>query len=139
MQRRILSILVGIALVGVLAATGAWAGSPHFVSCSATPSGNTLDVDGKEAGLGNETQVHIVVTATAECINNGGNHPKAVNKESVSAAGDFPVQNGKAEFSFELTATFQPKCEPPMTLVFGDVVVTDTDNGVTASIPVTSP
>src|SRR6266511_2135309 len=135
MQRRILSILVGIALVGVLAATGAWAGSPHFVSCSATPSGNTLDVDGKEAGLGNETQVHIVVTATAECINNGGNHPKAVNKESVSAAGDFPVQNGKAIFSFTLTATFQPSCSPPMTVEWTDVTITDTTNNISTSLP----
>ncbi len=133
MQRRILFILVGIAFVGVLAATGAWAGSPHFVSCSATPSGNTLEVDGKEAGLGDEAQVHIVVTATALCINNGGNHPRAVNKESVSAEGQFPVQNGKAIFSLTLTATFQPECSPPMTVEFTDIDVTDTTNGISCT------
>jgi hypothetical protein len=60
-----------------------------------TVSGNTVTVSGKEAGLGDEAQVHVVLTATAECFNGGGNHPKAANKTSVTAAGDFPVQNGK--------------------------------------------
>ena len=34
----------------------------------------------------------------------GGNHPKAANKESVSSAGNFPVQNGHATFSLTLTS-----------------------------------
>jgi hypothetical protein len=33
-------------------------------------------------------------------------HPKAANKESFSADGYFPVQNGKADFSLTVTATF---------------------------------
>src|SRR5919108_6053326 len=101
MQRRILSLLVSIAFVGVLAATGAWAGNPHFVSdtVQVTCDEDSLTVVGKEAGLGDEAQVHIVVTATAECINPGGHHPKAANKESVAAERGFPVQNGKANFS----------------------------------------
>src|SRR2546422_10604861 len=80
----------------IVVVPSALAGSPHFVdsTVSATRAGNTLTVSGKEAGLGDESQVHIVVNATALCINGGGNHPKAVNKESVSSAGDFPVQNG---------------------------------------------
>jgi hypothetical protein len=42
-----------------------------------------------------------VQTATAEyqCWNNGGNHPKAGNKETVSTSltttGNFPVRNGQ--------------------------------------------
>jgi hypothetical protein len=91
-------------------------------------------VEGKEAGLGNETQVHIEVTATAECINPGGKHPKAVNKESVSAAGDFPVQNGKALFSLTLTASFKPECSPPMTVRFSDVTVTDSEHGISRKL-----
>lgn len=127
-------VLLGFALVAALAIpVAAWAGSPHFVALSATQNGNTLTVSGKEAGLGNETQVHIEVTATALCINNGGHHPKAVNKTSVGAAGDFPVQNGRAEFSLTLTATFQPDCVPPMTVAFTDVVVTDSEHGVTGT------
>jgi len=133
MQRRILGILLSIALVGSLAATGAWAGSPHFVSISVVRTDDSLTVFGKEAGLGNEAQVHIVVSATALCINGGGNHPKAVNKESVSSEGDFPVQNGKANFSLILTATFQPECSPPMTVAFTDVEVCDTTNNICQS------
>jgi hypothetical protein len=116
-------------------ATPAFAGSPHFVDVNVSRSGNTLTVSGKEAGLGNETQVHIEVSATALCINNGGKHPKAVNKTSVNAAGDFPVQNGKAVFSLTLTAVFQPDCSPPMSVVFTDVVVSDTEHGVTQRFP----
>jgi hypothetical protein len=70
------------------------------------------------------------VTATALCINNGGHHPKAVNKGSFSAEGDFPEQNGKAEFSLTLIATFQPDCSPPMTLSWTDIVA-DIEHGVT--------
>jgi hypothetical protein len=83
MRMTLLGALVLSALA--LAVPAAWAGSPHFVddTVTATQSGNTLTVSGKEAGLGDEAQVHIVVTATALCINPGSNHPKAANKESV--------------------------------------------------------
>ena len=128
-------VLTALVLATVAVAVPvAWAGSPHFVSVTATRTDNSLTVQGKEAGLGNETQVHIEVTATAECVNGGGKHPKAVNKESVSAAGDFPVQNGKANFSLTLTATFQPDCSPPMTVRFSNVTVTDTTHGVTKNL-----
>jgi hypothetical protein len=132
--RYVLATAVLVALFMVAASEVAFAGSPHFVEVTATQSGNTLTVSGKEAGLGNESQVHIVVNATAECINGGGKHPKAVNKESVSAAGDFPVQNGKANFSLTLTATFQPNCSPPMTVAFTNVTVTDAEHNVTARL-----
>jgi len=123
-----------LALVAALATAGvAVAGSPHFINSafSATTSGNTLTVSGKEAGLGDESQIHVDLSATALCINGGGNHPKATNKASVTAAGDFPVQNGKADFTLSGTAVFQPDCSPPMTVQFTDIVVTDTTNGLT--------
>jgi hypothetical protein len=119
----------------LLGAQPAFAGSPHFVddTVSASRTGNTITVSGKEAGLGDESQVHIVVSATAQCINPGDHHPKAANKQSVSASGDFPVQNGKAEFSLSVTATFKPDCTPPMTLVFTNVSVSDTTNGISVN------
>lgn len=134
---------VGFCLLAALAlslvaieATPSWAGSPHFVgSITVTRTGNSLVVSGKEAGLGNEAQVHIVVTATAQCINPGDKHPRAANKQSISAEGDFPVQNGKADFTLTVTATFQPDCTPPMTVVFTDVKVTDTTNNISQSFP----
>lgn len=135
MHRRIRILLAALAMLA-LTSQAAVAGSPHFVGAiSVTRDGNSLTVSGKEAGLGNEEQVHIVVAATAECINPGAHHPKAANKESVSAEGTFPVQNGKANFSLTLTATFQPDCTPPMTVVFTNVVVTDTTNGISQSFP----
>jgi hypothetical protein len=75
-------------LLGVVSA-----GSPHFIKSATivTVDGNTLTVSGKEAGLGDEEQVHIVLTAEAQCINPGEKHPRVANKESFSAAGDFPV------------------------------------------------
>lgn len=114
----------------------ALAGSPHFIGSAfaVTTTATTITVSGKEAGLGDETQVHIVVTALAECINPGGNKPSAANKESFSAEGDFPVQNGKADFTLTVVATFQPSCSPPMTTVWSDITVTDTTSGISATI-----
>jgi len=116
-----------------LAAPLAWAGSPHMVTCTQTISGNTLTVDGKEAGLGDETQIHVELFATAQCINPGEHHPKAANKQSLNADGDFPVQNGQALFQLSVTASFQPECSPPMSVIFTDVSACDTEHGVCCS------
>jgi hypothetical protein len=136
MRIRLLIILALVALAMALV-PAAHAGSPHFVDdmVTATRSGDTLTVSGKEAGLGDEAQVHVVLSATASCINPGDNHPQAANKETVSAEGDFPVQNGKAYFDLSVTAVFQPSCSPPMSIVYSDVTVTDTTNGITVSLP----
>jgi hypothetical protein len=133
--RRLLLFAALAVATAAVAVPAAWAGSPHFIqnAFSITRSDDTLTVSGKEAGLGDESQIHVVLSATALCINPGGHHPKAVNKESVSAAGDFPVQNGKANFELSVTATFQPECSPPMTVEFTDVKVTDTTNGISKS------
>jgi hypothetical protein len=128
--------LLGLAtvLAAAIAFPGtALAGSPHQVgTCTATQSGvngETLTIQCKEAGLGDETQVVTQTTATALCINGGGNHPKAVNKESLSAETTTPVQNGKADITITLTASFSPACSPPMTVQFTDVLVFDSTNG----------
>jgi hypothetical protein len=127
-------VVMAVLATLALAKSTAWAGSPHFVECSAVESGNTLSVDGKEAGLGDEDQITVVVSATALCINSGGKHPRAVNKASVSAAEDVPVQNGKALFSIDVTATFQPDCSPPMTVDFTDISVCDTTNDICCTL-----
>lgn len=138
MRRAVILMPAAAALttLGVFAPS-AWAGSPHFISSATnvSRSGNTLTVSGKEAGLGGEAQVNDVLSATALCINGGGQHPKAVNKQSVTAAGAFPVQNGKADFTLSATAVFQPSCSPPMTVEFTNISVTDTTNGITLNVP----
>lgn len=121
-------VMAGTALAGV---TGA-----HFVGApSIITSGDTVSASGKVAGLGNVEQIHVTLSGDAACINGGDNHPKAANKESFSTAGDFPVQNGKAEFSLDLTATFQPNCSPPMTVQWSNVVITVTAPGVSLTYP----
>jgi hypothetical protein len=122
-----------IALSLLLTPVIAWAGSPHFVSLSVVRSDDTLTVVGKEAGLGNELQINVVISATAACINPGNNHPQAANKEAVSAAGLFPVQNGRANFSLTASASFQPECSPPMTVSFTEVTVCDVTNNLCQS------
>src|SRR6266480_661549 len=119
-MRRLIPSMLVVLTAGAIGAPVAWAGSPHFVGAvTATRTDNSLTVSGKEAGLGDEEEVNILVTATAECINQGEN---------------VPVQNGKANFSLTVTATLKPSCSPPMTLAFTDVTVTDTTNGISTSL-----
>jgi hypothetical protein len=123
----------------------------HFLSTGAALDGANLVVSFREAGLGNGpvTTVHIVATADGSalygCINGGGNHPQATNKELVNgpviAEGDFAIgKNGSASGSL----TINP---PPSTLVcpagqthvlanvsYTNVTLTDETNGVTAAI-----
>jgi hypothetical protein len=121
--------VLAVIFAGVFAFGGvASAGNAHYVGDpTVSRAGDTLTVSGKLAGLGNEPQVHVVVTATAACVNPGGNNPQAANKQTITAEGSFPVQNGKALFSLNLAAVFQPSCSPPMSVVFSDVTVTAAD------------
>jgi hypothetical protein len=135
-MRRIAAILCGLIVGFAFAMPNAVAGSPHFIqsSLSVSVSDTSVTVSGKEAGLGDEQQIHVVLSATAECINSGGHHPKATNKQDVSGSGDFPVQNGRADFTLTATADFQPSCSPPMTVVFVDITLTDVTNGISVSL-----
>jgi hypothetical protein len=132
------SIAVLGAVAIALAAIPALAGvkGAHFVGApSISESGETLSASGKVAGLGNVEQIRVELTADAACINPGGQHPQAANKEAFSAAGDFPVQNGKAEFSLDLIAAFRPDCSPPMSVEWSNVSLTVTAPGVVLTYP----
>ena len=108
MRRIGIIAVLSLVLVAVTAAV-ALADSPHFTKATAATDGSgNLVVTFKEAGLGTTVATeHITVTADAsavyQCFNNGGKHPKAGNKETVttrvSAGGDFPVRNGSARGS----------------------------------------
>lgn len=132
-MRRTLVLLVSVLFASFLGVPAASAGSAHFINnaFSISQDGSSVTVSAKEAGLGDEAQIHVVLTADAACINPGGKHPSAANKESVSSAADVPVQNGKAAYTLTVTATFTPDCTPPMTLVFSNIVLTDTTNNLT--------
>ena len=72
MRRFMLMTLLTLAAAAV--AVPAWAGSAHFVGTpTITRSGDALTVSGKVAGLGDETQINVAVTADVACINPGSN------------------------------------------------------------------
>jgi hypothetical protein len=43
-------------------------------------------------------------------------------------------QNGKAEGSLSVTASFQPSCAPPMTVVYTSIVLTDVTSGISVTL-----
>jgi hypothetical protein len=116
----------------VLAAGPAAADSPHFISegtASITSTGAYNVSKFKEAGLGNTVTTEAITlsasaNATYACINGGGNHPKATNKQSVtgqvSNTGSFPVRNGSTTGSLSVgpppAGPFKPPCSPPQTV-----------------------
>src|SRR5438128_2923016 len=126
-MRRVTMLAICLLAVASFMTTTAWAGAHQVGACTLTQSGNTLTIEGKEAGLGILVDtVSISFSADASCINPGSNKPKAANKTTVSGSGNFTVNNGKADFKLTGTATFQPNCTPPMTVVYSNVTVTDT-------------
>jgi hypothetical protein len=101
-----------------------------------TTSGNVATASGKVAGLGDVDTITVTITADAACINPGTKHPKASNKESFSSTSEIPVQNGKANFTSTLTATFSPDCTPPMSVLWSNLSVTVTaDDGTFLQYP----
>jgi len=105
--RRTVAAMLGAMALFAIAAIPAAADSPHFLFADASVSSSTgaLRVDFKDAGLGTGVSsiaitLHVqTASATYQCFNNGGNHPKAGNKETVShsltVTGNFPVRNGQ--------------------------------------------
>jgi len=115
-----------IALVAVVAAVSlalaagtasASTSGAHFTAtATSVNSSGSLVATFSEAGLGNEN-VHYTLTANATatyaCINGGGNHPKAANKENVNATvnggADIQAKNGHA--SGGITAGYDQWCD----------------------------
>jgi hypothetical protein len=89
-MRTMLRAATVLAIVTLLASV-AIAVSIHFISATASVSSTTgdLTVAFKEAGLGNNVTINYALSATVgtagyDCINGGGKHPSANNKETVT-------------------------------------------------------
>lgn len=104
MSKSLRIIVLASALVATLAlAATAGAAAPKFHSAtSSVNNAGALVVNFDERGLGNLNVDYTLSTdasATYACINRGGNHPQAANKETfnadVSASGSFEVKNGR--------------------------------------------
>ena len=149
-MRRMLFILAAVAVTAAITAPAAFADSPHFIKAGATTSGPNLVCTFKEAGLGTTVSTEAVTcsanaTAVYECVNNGGNHPSAANKTTVSGpvsgGGTFPVRNGSTSGSI----TVGPPgpggfgCPSGQTLVLASVCYSDVtltgSAGDTANVP----
>jgi len=144
----IIAVLSLMALA--LAAVPALAVNPHFTKASAAgpnADGN-LVVSFKIAGLGANETITVTTTGQASgqyaCINRGGNHPQASNKEDfagpVSASGDF-TSDKNGNVTGTLTLTPPPTtldCPGNQKLVLANVTYTGVSvsgGGDTATIP----
>jgi hypothetical protein len=156
-MRRAISILsIYLLVLATTPLTAATSGA-HFFSATSSvnttsPDFGALVVDFDEAGLGNisgEVAYSLKVTdatATYACINGGGNHPKAANKETFSgpltATGSFtPTKNGRviASLSAGPIPSGDFSCPSGQTLVlasvsYAGITLTDTTNNVSISV-----
>jgi hypothetical protein len=142
-----------VALVVLIAGvTPVYAANPHFNSASASVAANgALNVSWKEAGLGNNVLISYVAnadsTAIYACVNGGGNHPKAGNKETVSGpvSGTGTFSSGK-NGPISQTLALGPlgaggfTCPSGQRLVLAKVSytnasITDTTDNITQAIP----
>lgn len=144
--------LFALFLVCLLSMT-ALAVSPHFITASASgpDSAGNLTVSWKEAGLGNNQQIMYTASADAKatfaCINGGGKHPKASNKQTVSgpvtATGTFSSdKNGTISQHLQLNPPSAGSfaCPSGQRFVqafvsYTGVSIMDTTNEITESIP----
>ncbi len=132
----------------------ATSGAHFFKDTGASINDNgALVVTIDEAGVG-QSQVNYTLTANATavwaCLNGGGNHPKAANKETVSGqvstAASFSPINGRVMATMPPTGPLSPgafSCPSGQTLVlasasYSDITLTDTTNGVTDNLGSTS-
>jgi hypothetical protein len=150
-MRKFIALVASAFAVAALAfAPAAFADSPHFIKASATiNSSGQLVCSFKEAGLGTTLTTANVscsadATAVYQCFNNGGNHPKAGNKETVggpvSNDGQFPVRNGQTTGSITVSPPGPGdfSCPSGQTLFLESVSYTNivlSGEGATADVP----
>ena len=143
--------LTAIAAIAIWPVTASATSGAHFfkdTSASVANSG-ALSVHIDEAGLGDGVTTNYTLTAQATatyaCINGGGNHPKAANKETfnreVSGGASFQAKNGRvqADMSVGPISAGSFKCPSGQRLVlaavsYSNIVLTDTSNSVTDNL-----
>ncbi len=147
-MRRLTITLLSLLVLASLSLWIVFAESPHFIRASASCDGDNLKACFKEAGLDSHPVTIALsgtATATYQCFNNGGNHPKAGNKTTVSSSetvsGVFYPQNGQVTNCLSLTPPGPGNFSCPSGQVmvgptnvsYSGVSLTDTANGVSAS------
>jgi hypothetical protein len=146
--------VIAVAGLAFMAGTGSATSGAHFFSATGSVSNSgALVVSFDEAGVGqqqvNYTLSVTTATATYACLNGGGNHPKAANKETRSSnlAGNasFQPQNGrvKASISVGPLSAGSFSCPSGQRLVlasvsYSGITLTDTTNNVSIAVGDTS-
>ena len=146
---RIVLAALAALITAVIFANPASAVAAKFHSATGSVSGSgALVVSFDERGVGNgniDYTLSADATAVYACINGGGKHPKAANKESVNAevsgGGSFESKNGRviASVSAGPISAGDFACPPGQRLVlasvsYSNIVLTDTTNGTSVSI-----
>jgi len=135
-------------LVAGLAVLAATSGAHFFSASGDVNDGGALVATWDEAGVGNETVAYTLdanASATYACINGGGNHPKAANKETksdqVTTGGTFEPRNGRVTglLTTGPLSAGDFSCPSGQRLVlacvsYSGITLTDNTNGVSASI-----
>lgn len=148
-MRKSLWIILAV-VAAALTVAGTALAAPHFASASgAVNSAGALVVSFDERGLGNEN-IDYTLTADAEalyaCINRGGKNPSAANKQSfegqVAGGGSFEAKNGRVQASLSVGPLPAPEFTCPggqsrqlAQVSYSNIVLTDTTNGVSTTIP----
>jgi hypothetical protein len=147
--RIVLAALAAVVTTTLVLASPASAVAAKFHSATGTVSGSgALVVSFDERGVGNgniDYSLTANATAVYACINGGGKHPKAANKETVSAevtaSGSFESKNGRvvASLSTGPNSAGDFTCPPGQRLVlagvsYTDIVLTDTTNGSSVTV-----
>jgi hypothetical protein len=144
-------VVATVALVTSMAFTaGALAQAAKFHSATSSVNNDgALVVSWDERGLGNENIDYTLTadaTAVYACINRGGNHPEAANKETVngdvSAGGSFEPRNGRVQASLMAgpISAGAFSCPGGQRLVlasvsYTNIVLTDTTNNTSTTVP----
>ncbi len=133
----------------VLAAPALAAAPKFFLATSSVNNAGALVVSFDERGLGNENIDYTLTadaTAVYACINRGGKHPQAANKEAfegqVSGGDSFEAKNGRVIASLATGPLLAPQFTCPSgqrrvlaAVSYTNIVLTDTTNNVSTSVP----
>jgi hypothetical protein len=147
---RLSVLMAGFAVVALVFAGTALAAAPKFHSAtSAVNNAGALVVSFDERGLGNDNVDYTLTadaTALYACINGGGKHPQAANKEAfegqVSGGASFEPKNGRVVADLTAGPLLAPQFTCPSgqrrvlaAVTYTNIVLTDTTNGVSTSVP----
>jgi hypothetical protein len=157
-MRRFTMLAICLLAAASFAASTAWAQNAHFIH-TATVAGvfsdGSISVSFKEAGVGDNQNINYLFSgsfvADYGCVNKGGNHPQASNKETVAGPINVPATfNSGKNGTISQTITFTPpdansllKCPGGQVAVLADIAYSglsleDTTNSVSATLDSTS-